>query len=307
VRIGDVVFIYKAGDIIPAVLKVVLDKRPENSIVYELPTHCPACDTALVRLDGEVALRCTNDLCPGKLKENLAHFVSRDAMNISSLGVKIIEQLFDKQFIHNVADIYTLTIEDLLQLDKVKEKSATKLYEAIQKSKENSFERLLFGLGIRHVGSKAAKILAEHFEIMDNLAKASVEEISELESLGSVIANSLVEFFAKDQAQAIIAELKENNVNLTYLGVKRSNINAINSPFQGKTIVLTGTLSQYKRNDAKVKIEALGGKITGSISKKTDILIAGENAGSKLDKAQSLGITIWNEEDMVQAFEKQEN
>lgn len=303
IRLNDQVVIYKAGDIIPEVAYVITDKRPVDSQVYDIPTRCPVCESELVHLAEEVALRCVNPKCPAQMKEGLNHFVSRNAMNIDGLGPRILEQLFEKNLVHDVADLYTLTESDFLQLDKVKEKSANNFLEAIQKSKENSAERLLFGLGIRHVGAKAAKILLEHFGDIVTLSQASKEDIANLYSIGQVIADSVVNYFDHDEVRELIAEFQAAGVNLRYLGKTASDLATIDSVFKDKRIVLTGKLSHFTREEAKAKIENLGGTIVGSVSKKTDFVIAGEEAGSKLTKATALGITVWTEAEMVAALE----
>lgn len=290
IRIGDTVIVYKAGDIIPAVLKVV-DKYRKDQEVMPVPSHCPSCQSDLQHYEDEVALRCINPICPSQLMSKLEHFASRDAMNIAGLGSSIVEKLFISGLVKDVADIYKLTIDDLLTLDGFKEKSADKLYQAIQTSKGNSAERLLFGLGIRHVGSKASKILLENFGDLEALAQASQDEIASLEGLGQVIAKSLTSFFASSGAQQLLAELKENAVNLAYLGQVADE----NAALSGLTVVLTGKLERMKRGEAKAKLEALGAKVAGSVSKKTNLVIAGADAGSKLAKAQELGIEIKDE------------
>ena len=303
IRLNDQVVIYKAGAIIPEVAYVITDKRPADSQVYDIPTRCPGCESELVHLAEEVALRCVNPKCPAQMKEGLNHFVSRNAMNIDGLGPRILEQLFEKNLVHDVADLYTLTESDFLQLDKVKEKSANNFLEAIQKSKENSAERLLFGLGIRHVGAKAAKILLEHFCDIVTLSQASKEDIANLYSIGQVIADSVVNYFDHDEVRELIAEFQAAGVNLRYLGKTANDLATIDSVFKDKRIVLTGKLSHFTREEAKAKIENLGGTIVGSVSKKTDFVIAGEEAGSKLTKATALGITVWTEAEMVAALE----
>ncbi|NQJ70182.1 NAD-dependent DNA ligase LigA [Streptococcus suis] len=290
IRIGDTVIVYKAGDIIPAVLKVV-DKYRSEQEVMPVPSHCPSCQSDLQHYEDEVALRCINPICPSQLMSKLEHFASRDAMNIAGLGSSIVEKLFGAGLVHDVADIYKLTVDDLLTLEGFKEKSADKLYQAIQTSKGNSAERLLFGLGIRHVGSKASKILLENFGDLEALAQASQEEIASLEGLGQVIAKSLTSFFASSGAQQLLAELKENAVNLAYLGQVADE----NAALSGLTVVLTGKLERMKRGEAKAKLEALGAKVAGSVSKKTNLVVAGADAGSKLAKAQELGIEIKDE------------
>ncbi|MGX7030813.1 NAD-dependent DNA ligase LigA [Vagococcus zengguangii] len=306
IRLNDYVMVHKAGDIIPEVTRSIADKREVGSQPYQAPTHCPECQSELVHLDEEVALRCINPMCPAQIKEGVIHFVSRNAMNIDGMGPRVIEQLFEKELIKDVADLYKLTLEQLLTMDKVKEKSANNLLQAIEASKQNSLERLLFGLGIRHVGAKAAQLIAEHFGNMAAIQQATREELTTIDSLGEVIADSLVTYFSKEEATTLIQEFEQVGVNLTYKGLTSADKASIDSVFQGKTVVLTGTLTTYKRNDAKKMIEALGGKVTGSVSKKTDIVIAGEEAGSKLTKAQELGVTVWTEAQMVEAFERGE-
>ncbi len=304
IRIKDHVMIHKAGDIIPEVTRVLLEKRPADSQVYEAPTHCPVCQSELVHLDEEVALRCINPMCPAQIKEGLNHFVSRNAMNIEGLGPRVIEQMYEKELVKDVANLYILTEEQLLTLDKVKEKSANNLLNSIQNSKENSLEHLLFGLGIRHVGAKAAKILAAYFGTIDHVMQAEKEQIIAIDSLGEIIAESVVTYFAKEEVHQLVEELRQAKVNLTYLGTTPEEIANIESPFKEQTVVLTGKLTHFTREIAKEKIEALGGKVTGSVSQKTDIVVAGEEAGSKLTKAQQLGVAIWNEEEMVRAIER---
>lgn len=301
-RLNDHVLIYKAGDIIPEVDHAIVEKREAASSPYPKPTHCPVCGSELVHLEEEVALRCINPKCSAQMKEGLSHFVSRQAMNIDGLGPKVIEQMYEKKLVKDVADLYYLTQEQLLTLDKVKEKSANNLLKAIEASKANSAERLLFGLGIRHVGAKAAKILLEHYETIENLSQAKAEDILNLHTMGETIANSLTTYFANDEVHELLAELKAAGVNLRYLGVTQAQLASVQSPFKDKTIVLTGKLTTYTREEAKAKIESLGGKVTGSVSKKTDLVIAGADAGSKLTKAQSLGIEVWSEEQMVEAL-----
>lgn len=301
-RLNDHVLIYKAGDIIPEVDHAIVEKRDAASSPYPKPTHCPVCGSELVHLEEEVALRCINPKCSAQIKEGLSHFVSRQAMNIDGLGPKVIEQMYEKELVKDVADLYYLTQEQLLTLDKVKEKSANNLLKAIEASKANSAERLIFGLGIRHVGAKAAKILLEHYETIENLSQAKAEDILNLHTMGETIANSLTTYFANDEVHELLAELKKAGVNLRYLGVTQAQLASVESPFKDKTIVLTGKLTTYTRDEAKAKIESLGGKVTGSVSKKTDLVIAGADAGSKLTKAQSLGIEVWSEEQMVEAL-----
>lgn len=302
IRLNDIVRIYKAGDIIPEVAQVVLDQRPADSEPYVLPTHCPICHSELVHLDEEVALRCINPKCPEQIKEGLNHFVSRNAMNIDGLGPRVLAQMYDKQLVTDVADLYKLTEEELLTLDKIKEKSANNILTAIHDSKDNSVERLIFGLGIRHVGSKAAKILAEHFGDLETLSKSDFESIIALDTIGDTIADSVVTYFSNEEVHDLMSELKQAGVNFEYKGIRSSQIETIDSPFKEKTVVLTGKLTRFTREEAKETIENLGGKVTGSVSKKTDIVVAGEDAGSKLTKAQELGIDVWSEEKMAEAL-----
>lgn len=302
IRLHDIVRIYKAGDIIPEVAQVVLDQRPADSEPYVLPTHCPICHSELVHLDEEVALRCINPKCPAQIKEGLNHFVSRNAMNIDGLGPRVLTQMYDKQLVTDVADLYKLTEEELLTLDKIKEKSANNILTAIHDSKDNSVERLIFGLGIRHVGSKAAKILAEHFGDLEILSKSDFESIIALDTIGDTIADSVVTYFSNEEVHDLMSELKQAGVNFEYKGIRSSQIETIDSPFKEKTVVLTGKLTRFTREEAKETIENLGGKVTGSVSKKTDIVVAGEDAGSKLTKAQELGIDVWSEEKMAEAL-----
>ena len=286
----DTVIVYKAGDIIPAVLRVVKDKRVSDQALA-IPTHCPSCQSELLHFEDEVALRCINPLCPAQIKEGLNHFASRDAMNITGLGPAVVEKLFAAQLVEDVAGIYRLTVEDLLTLEGFKEKSAEKLYEAIQASKENSAEKLLFGLGIRHVGSKVSQILLQEFHDLDQLATADPERIASIDSLGMVVAESLKSYFAQEGSKRLLQELKEAGVNLTYLGEKV----AADAALSGMTVVLTGKLERLTRSEAKAKLESLGAKVTGSVSKKTDLVVAGSDAGSKLTKAQELGIQVEDE------------
>jgi len=290
IRKDDTVIVYKAGDIIPAVLRVVESKRVSEEKL-EIPTNCPSCESKLLHFEDEVALRCINPRCPAQIKEGLIHFASRDTMNISGLGPSIVEKLFAANLVKDVADIYRLTVEDFLLLDGIKEKSAQKLYQAIQASKENSAEKLLFGLGIRHVGSKASQLLLQHFHSIETLAQASPEEVAGIESLGSVIAQSIQSYFETEGAKILLRELKELDVNLDYKG----QVVAADAALSGLTVVLTGKLERLTRSEAKSKLENLGAKVTGSVSKKTDLVVAGADAGSKLQKAQELGIEIRDE------------
>ena len=286
----DTVIVYKAGDIIPAVLRVVTDKRVSD-LPLAIPTNCPSCQSVLLHFEDEVALRCINPLCPAQIKEGLIHFASRDAMNITGLGPAVVDKLFASHLVADVAGIYRLTVEDLLTLEGVKEKSAEKLYEAIQASKENSAEKLLFGLGIRHVGSKVSQILLQEFHDLDQLATADPERIAAIDSLGMVVAQSLESYFSQEGSRQLLLELKEAGVNMDYLGKKV----ALDAALSGMTVVLTGKLERLTRSEAKAKLESLGAKVTGSVSKKTDLVVAGADAGSKLTKAQELGIQVEDE------------
>lgn len=303
IRLNDTVIIYKAGDIIPEVAQVLTEKRDENSQPYEIPTYCPICNSELVHLDEEVALRCINPKCPAQIKEGLNHFVSRNAMNIDGLGPRVLEQMYDKELVSDVADLYFLTQEQLMTLEKIKEKSANNIYQAIAASRDNSVERLIFGLGIRHVGSKATKVLAEHFGDLRAISTATKEEVVALDSMGEIIADSLVTYFENEEVHELMDELTRAGVNFEYKGIRTSQLEAVESPFKDKTVVLTGKLTHYNREEAKEKIENLGGKVTGSVSKKTDIVVAGEEAGSKLTKAQELGVEVWDEQQMVTALD----
>ena len=290
IRKDDTVIVYKAGDIIPAVLRVVESKRVSEEKL-DIPTNCPSCDSGLLHFEDEVALRCINPRCPAQIMEGLIHFASRDAMNITGLGPSIVEKLFAANLVKDVADIYRLQEEDFLLLEGVKEKSASKLYQAIQESKENSAEKLLFGLGIRHVGNKASQLLLQHFHSIENLAQADPEEVASIESLGGVIAKSLQTYFATEGSEILLRELKEAGVNLDYKG----QTVVADAALSGLTVVLTGKLERLKRSEAKSKLESLGAKVTGSVSKKTDLVVAGADAGSKLQKAQELGIEVRDE------------
>ena len=286
----DTVIVYKAGDIIPAVLRVVESKRVSEEKL-DIPTNCPSCDSDLLHFEDEVALRCINPRCPAQIMEGLIHFASRDAMNITGLGPSIVEKLFAADLVKDVADIYRLKEDDFLLLEGVKERSAAKLYQAIQASKENSAEKLLFGLGIRHVGSKASQLLLQHFHSIENLAQADPEEVASIESLGGVVAKSLQTYFATEGSEILLRELKETGVNLDYKG----QTVVADAALSGLTVVLTGKLERLKRSEAKTKLESLGAKVTGSVSKKTDLVVAGADAGSKLQKAQELGIEVRDE------------
>lgn len=304
IKIGDYVIIKKAGDIIPEVVSVVEEKRTGEEREFAMPTGCPECGSELVRFEDEVALRCINPKCHAQIREGLIHFVSRNAMNIEGLGEKVITQLFAANLIEDVADIYRLDRDELLKLERMGEKSVDNLLNAIEASKSNSLEKLLFGLGIRHVGAKAAKTLAQVFETIDALQKATIEDLTNINEIGEKMADSVVTYFEKSEVSQLIDELKSYDVNMVYKGPKLVNVEEIDSIFAGKTIVLTGKLEQLGRNDAKKELEALGAKVTGSVSKKTDIVIAGEDAGSKLDKALELGLEVWDEARLLQELKR---
>ena len=290
IRKDDTVIVYKAGDIIPAVLRVVESKRVSEEKL-DIPTNCPSCASDLLHFEDEVALRCINPRCPAQIMEGLIHFASRDAMNITGLGPSVVEKLFAANLVKDVADIYRLKEDDFLLLEGVKERSAAKLYQAIQTSKDNSAEKLLFGLGIRHVGSKASQLLLQHFHSIENLAQADPDEVASIESLGGVIAKSLQTYFATEGSEILLRELTEAGVNLDYKG----QTVVADAALSGLTVVLTGKLERLKRSEAKSKLESLGAKVTGSVSKKTDLVVAGTDAGSKLQKAQELGIEVRDE------------
>lgn len=295
IRIGDTVLLHKAGDIIPEVSAVVLSKRPEGAVPAVIPTACPSCGQPLVHIDGEVALRCINPMCPAQVQEQLTHFASRLAMNIDGLGPKIIAQLQAKGLVKDVADLYHLTADDLSTLDKFKEKSINNLLKAIDNSRQNSVERLLFGLGIRHVGAKAARLLAEHFGDIETLMGADEATIADVANIGPTIAASVVQYFQRDTAQALIEDFREAGVNLTYKGGAPV---ATDSFFSGKTVVITGSFAAFTRPELTAKLQALGAKVTGSVSKRTDLVVAGEKAGSKLTKAQTLNVPVMDEKEL---------
>lgn len=301
--IGDHVVVKKAGDIIPEIVAVLPERRTGDETPFSMPTHCPECGSELVRLEDEVALRCINPMCPALIREGIIHFVSRTAMNIDGLGEKVVAQLYNDGIIHSVADLYYLHQQRdvLLGMERMGEKSVDNLLAAIEASKENSLESLLFGLGIRLVGAKAAKVLAEHFGHMDAIAQAQEEEFTLIDEIGPKMAASLYQYFRQPQAEAVIERLKAAGVNMAYKGVRVEG--GENLPFSGKTIVVTGTLSAMSRQEAEETIARLGGKVTGSVSKKTDLVIAGEKAGSKLEKAEKLGVAVMDEAGFLQILE----
>lgn len=303
VRIGDTVIIHKAGDIIPEVLRVDLDERPADSQPYAIPTECPACGSELTHLEEEVALRCINPACPAQALERVIHFASRNAMDIAGLGEQRVRQLFDARLIENVVDLFDLEPEPLMALERMGEKSSQKLVDAIQNSKQNSYERLLFGLGIRHVGSNTARLLAQKFPSIDQLVEADFDEILSIEGIGEIIAESVASFFDNEKAQDLINQLKARDVNMTYLQAAETVNQEASTFFNGKTIVLTGKLEAFSRNELKEQLELLGAKVTGSVSKNTDLLIAGESAGSKLARAQELEVEVWTEAELLTHLE----
>ncbi|WP_313429072.1 NAD-dependent DNA ligase LigA [Siminovitchia terrae] len=300
IMLGDWVIVKKAGDIIPEVVNVLTERRTGEETIFHMPTQCSACDSDLVRIEGEVALRCINPKCPAQRREGLIHFVSRNAMNIDGLGEKVIGQLFEHELIRDPADIYFLQKEQLLELERMGEKSVNNLLEAIKNSKANSLEKLLFGLGIRHVGERAAKVLAEHYETMDNLIATTREELVTIPEVGEKMSDAIATYFESEEVEELVSELKSAGVNMTYKGPRTSTTAESDSVFSDKIVVLTGKLEKLTRNEAKERIEALGGHVTGSVSKKTDLVIAGEDAGSKLKKAQELHIDIWDEEKLLE-------
>src|SRR5690625_1310072 len=297
IRIGDTVVLKKAGDIIPKVVRVIEEERTGVEVPYEMPKVCPACSNELIHLDDEVALRCLNPNCPAQLIEGIIHFVSRDAMNIDGLGEKVVEQLFHAELIQSIDDLYRLEKEELLPLERMGEKSVSTLLQAIEASKQNSLEKLLFGLGIRHIGAKAAQILAAHFEIMEHIQEATYEELIEVDEIGGKMADSIVLYFSEPKVMALLEQLAELGVNMAYTGPRVSATTT--SIFSGKTIVLTGKMEHYTRKQAQDLVEAGGGSVTGSVSGNTDIVIAGESAGSKYERAVELGIEIWDEEALI--------
>lgn len=291
IRVGDTIVVQKAGDVIPEILEVKKKKRDGTEQIFEMPKVCPVCGAPVVREEGEAVSRCIGIECPAKLVRNIIHFVSRDCMNIDGLGDKIIEQLINKNLISNIADIYFLKFEDIATLKKNGQKFTQNLIDAINNSKNNDLYRLIAALGIRHIGTKAAKTLAKKYKTMDSLMNASLESLAMTDDIGEISANSIYEFFRQDQTIDLINRLKEANVNMEALETED-----IDNRFEGKTFVLTGTLEKFTRKEASDLIEKHGGKTSGSVSKKTDYVLAGEDAGSKLTKAQSLGVEIITEE-----------
>ena len=301
IRIGDTVIIRKAGDIIPEVVAPMTENRTGDEVPFAMPDNCPECDSELIRLEGEVALRCVNPKCPAQMKEAIIHFVSRNAMNIEGIGERVVEQLYREELVHDVSDLYTLTKEQLIDLERMGEKSVSNLLTAIETSKENSLEKMLFGLGIRHVGVKAASILAEEYGTLEALMNATAEELILIHEIGDKVAESLTTYFSNEDVLGVLRKLESYGLNLTYKGQLRQDV-PTEGQFAGKTIVLTGKLFEMTRGEAKNKIESLGGKVTGSVSKSTDLVVAGEAAGSKLIRAEELEITVWNEEQLIEAL-----
>ena len=303
IRLGDTVLLHKAGDIIPEVSQVMLSQRPHNTHPYTAPENCPSCGSKLVHLEDEVALRCINPMCPAQVKEGLTHFASRNAMDINGLGPKIVEQLWQLHLVNDVADLYRLTYQDLEKIEGFQEKSINNLLQAIDRSRQNSLEKLLFGLGIRHVGAKAAKLLAQKFLKMSNLMQAQKDEILAIDSMGETIADSLQVYFANPKVQQLITELTNLHVNMEF----RQPQTAANttSSLSRQTIVITGTLAHYKRQELSDLLESLGAHVTNSVSQKTDLLIVGEHAGSKLAKAQKLGVRVVNEDQLQQMLQEE--
>ncbi|MCP2239104.1 NAD-dependent DNA ligase LigA [Thermoanaerobacterium thermosaccharolyticum] len=292
IRIGDTVIIQKAGEIIPEVVSVVKEDRKGDEKYFNMPDTCPECGATTVRLPGEAVTRCTGLNCPAKLKRGIIHFASKDAMDIDGLGPAVIGQLLDNHLIHNIADLYYLKYDDLIKLDRMGDKSVKNLLNAIEESKGRDLDRVIFGLGIDLIGSKAASILANHFKTMDSLEEASFDELTNIEEVGPKMADSIIAFFKEKQNREILDKLKEAGVNM----VKKKSENTSNI-FDGLTFVLTGTLSNYTRDEAKKLIEERGGKVTGSVSKKTNYVVAGTDPGSKLSKAQQLGVKVIDEEE----------
>lgn len=300
IKIGDRVLIQKAGDIIPEVVKSLTEKRTGEETDFDMPKNCPVCGAPVHREDGEAAFRCTNFACSAQAVRNIIHFVSRNAMDIEGMGPSVVQKLIDEHLIENSADIYSIKKDDLVNIDKLGEKSAQNLINAIENSKKNCLSRLLFGLGIRHIGQSAAREIAKHFKNIDALISASAEEIAEIDDIGMIMANSVREFFDEERNIKIIDEFKAQSVNTEYIDESAN----FDNRFEGKTFVVTGTLETLKRAEAEALIENYGGKASKSVSKNTDYVLAGESAGSKLDKAQSLGITVIDETEFLKMVEK---
>ncbi|WP_338206670.1 NAD-dependent DNA ligase LigA [Lactobacillus juensis] len=300
VRIGDTVMLHKAGDIIPEISEVVLAKRPKDAQPYPIPTKCPSCGEKLIHLKDEVALRCVNPSCPAQIEEGITHFASRPAMNIDGLGPKIVRQLIKNDLVHNVADLYHLNATDLAKLDHFKDKSISNLLNAINNSKRNSVELLLTGLGIDHVGAKAARLIAQKFKNMAKIMAADVQDVAAIDTIGMTIAESLTTYFAQDEVKDLVNELKNSGLNMDYLGAGPEGTESIpDNYFKDKTVVLTGTLAHYTRSEFTKKLQSLGAKVTSSVSGKTDYVIYGQDAGSKYSKAQKLGVPLLTEEEAI--------
>ncbi|MHA6261139.1 NAD-dependent DNA ligase LigA [Sporosarcina sp. CAU 1771] len=306
IRIGDTVIIRKAGDIIPEVVAPIVENRTGDEEPFNMPKQCPKCDSELIRIEGEVALRCVNPKCPAQMKEAIIHFVSRNAMNIEGVGERVVEQLYEANLVQDVSDLYTLTTEQLIELERMGEKSVSNLLAAIEQSKENSLEKMLFGLGIRHVGEKAAQILSEEFGTLEALIKADAEKLTSIHEIGDKVAASITTYFSNEDVLEVLRKLESYGVNMKYKGLSKQDVPE-EGIFVDKTVVLTGKLEILTRGDAKKKIEALGGKVSGSVSKKTDLVIAGEDAGSKLIRAEELEITVWNEAQLIEALDEKES
>lgn len=303
VRIGDTVKLHKAGDIIPEISEVVLSKRPANSQVYEIPTECPSCGQSLVHLEGEVALRCINPACPAQIEEGIIHFASRPAMDIMGLGPKIVRQLIQHDLVKEVADLYHLTADDLAELDHFGDKSISNLLTAIDNSRQNSVELLLNGLGIDHVGAKAALLIVQRFKNLNKIMQASVSDLTAIDTIGETIAESITTYFAQASVQKLVQELIDSGVNIDYLGEDVSEEEIADNFFKNKTVVLTGKLAHFTRSEFTKKLESLGAKVTGSVSKKTDYVIYGTDAGSKLTKAANLKIALLTEEEAIEKIQ----
>lgn len=301
---NDQVLIHKAGDIIPEIIEV--ESRDPSANLVIIPTTCPECGQDLVQIEDEVALRCINPLCPAQQLAQISHFVSRNAMNISGLGEKVIANLLNAGLINNAGDLYQLTKDDFLSLPRTKEQSATNYIEAIEGSKNNSLDRLLFGLGIRHVGAKAARLIAQKFQTIDQVMKAKTSEIESIDGIGPRISQSIVHYFEQEDSRALIEQFKSAGLNLSYLGVTSDTINSTDSYWAGKTVVLTGTMEAYTRQEAKQVLEELGANVTNSVSKNTDLLVAGQSAGSKLEKAEKLNIKIIDEATFISRLSESE-
>jgi len=302
VRVGDSVFIEKAGEVIPQVIKVILDKRPRKTEPFVIPERCPVCGSDAVREEGEVARYCTNVACPAQSREKLLHFASRTGMDIQGLGEALVEQLTDKKIVHDVADLYRLKAEEVAALERMGDKSATNLLEQIEASKKNPLRRLIYGLGIRHVGERAARVLAGRIGSLRSLAEADAEELEALDEIGPKTADTIRHFLEQPANRELIDRLTASGVNTEALEDERIE-EVEETPFGGKTVVITGTLPHHTREEAKEAVESRGGRVAGSVSRKTDLVVAGETAGSKLDKARELGIEVIDGEEFQRLVE----